>query len=62
VSSAVNVADVNLSDAPMKKGGSVPRTESGGSAKFGKDMMSRMSVGRASVGSASVCLWKHLPV
>lgn len=50
------VEDIDLKLPPGAQAGgtSAPRTASGGSSRFGTDMQSRMSMGKASVGSA-VC-------
>lgn len=50
------VEDIDLKLPPGAQAGasSAPRTASGGSSRFGTDMLSRMSMGKASVGSA-VC-------
>ena len=48
------VEDIDLKLPPSAQAGAsgAPRTPSGGSSRFGTDMMSRMSMGKASVGSA----------
>eukprot|EP00892_Ulva_mutabilis_P001291 jgi/Ulvmu1/11162/UM071_0046.1 len=50
------VEDIDLKLPPSAQAGAsgAPRTPSGGSSRFGTDMLSRMSMGKASVGSANV--------
>jgi magnesium-transporting ATPase (P-type) len=55
---AAGIEDIDLEMAPGAKGSNVPRT----SSKFGTDMASRMSMGKASVGAAVRALYLLLPL